>query len=69
MNLDRDHADTPFEFPSRIWKHYSVAMPHRLKDDAAGERTMVPRGRRQIKALFVAVALVMVAFVLTWWRH
>ena len=30
---------------------------------------MVPKGRRQIKALFVAVALAAFAFVVEWWRH
>jgi hypothetical protein len=30
---------------------------------------MVPRGKRQIKALFVAVAMAMLAVVVTWWRN
>jgi hypothetical protein len=30
---------------------------------------MVPRGKRQMKALAVAVAMAMLAVVLTWWRH
>ena len=30
---------------------------------------MAPRGKRQLKALAVAVTLAMVAFVVTWWRH
>ena len=30
---------------------------------------MVPRGKRQIGAAFVAMALVIFAITVTWWRH
>lgn len=30
---------------------------------------MVPRGKRQLKALFVAMTLAVLALVVTWWRH
>ena len=34
-----------------------------------GQRTMVPRGKRQIKALFVTVAMAMLAVGVAWLRH
>jgi hypothetical protein len=34
-----------------------------------GTRQMVPRGRRQMKALIVTFLLVVVAVGTTWWRH
>jgi hypothetical protein len=30
---------------------------------------MVPGGKRRLKALFAAMALAMLAFVVEWWRH
>jgi hypothetical protein len=33
------------------------------------EVTTVPRGKRQLKALFMTMALMTLAIVVAWWRH
>jgi hypothetical protein len=42
---------------------------HLVEYEPPGERAMVPRGRRQIKAPFVALKLVIVAVAMTWLRR